>query len=145
MSQTLWHWGNTQRIFPEYRVPTGYYSRYENYLLLGNSNSELSENAIIEFCKVYKLKSLVKSETSYKNPDRLSCIALILTNRPRSFQRCHIVETGLSHFHKMTTTIMKMYFKKEGPRVIQHRDYKRFDKQSSCQDVFASLHEKMLI
>ena len=138
MSQTLWHCGNTQQIFPEYRVPTGYYSRYENYLLLGNSNSELSENAMIEFCKVYKLKC----ETSYKHPDRPSCIALILTNRPRSFQRCHIVETGLSDFHKMTATIIKMYFKKKGPRVIHYTDYKRFDKQSSRQDVFASLHEK---
>ena len=35
-------------------------SRYENYLLLGDFNSEPSENSMIEFGKVYKLKNLVK-------------------------------------------------------------------------------------
>ena len=30
-----------------------YSSRYENYLFFGDFNSEPSENAIIEFCKVY--------------------------------------------------------------------------------------------
>ena len=50
-------------------------------LLLGYFNSEPSENAMIEFCKICKLKP--------------SCIDLILTNRPRSFHGCHIVETGL--------------------------------------------------
>ena len=99
-----------------------YSSRYENYLLLGDFNSEPSENAIIEFCKVYRLKNFVKGVTCYKNPKKPSCIDLILTNRPRSFHGCHIIETGLSDFHKMTITVMKMYFQKQGPRVIHYRD-----------------------
>ena len=61
-----------------------YSSRYGNYLLLGDFNSETSENAIIKFCKVYRLKNLVKGATCYKNPEKPSCIDLILTNRPRT-------------------------------------------------------------
>ena len=61
----------------------------------------LLKNAIIKFCKVYRLKNLVKGATCYKNPEKPSCIDLILTNRPRSFHGCHIIETGLLEFHKM--------------------------------------------
>ena len=67
---------------------------------------------------------------------------MIHTERSRSFQRSHIVETGLSDFHKMTATVMKIYFKTQGPRVIYHRDYKRFNVQSFCLDLFASLHKE---
>ena len=77
-----------------------YSSRYENFLLLVDFNSEPSDNAMIEICKVYKLKNLVKGAMCYKNPKKPSCIDLILTNRPRFFHRCHIIKTGLSDFHK---------------------------------------------
>ena len=119
-----------------------YSSRYENYLLLGGFNYEPSENAIIEFCKVYRLKNLVEGTKCYKNPEKPSCIDLILTNRPRSFHGCYIIETGLSDIHKMTVTVMKMYFQKQGPRVIHYMDYKSFNAQNFRQDVFANLHEE---
>ena len=101
-----------------------------------------SENAMIEFCKVYKLKNLVKGATCYKIPEKPSCIDLILTNRPRSFHGCHIIETGLSDFHEMTVIVMRMCFKKQDLRVLRYRDYKRFNRQSFRQDVFANLHEE---
>ena len=47
-----------------------------------------------------------------QKPEKPSSINLILTNRPRSFQGCRIVETGSSDFDKMTVTVMKIYFKK---------------------------------
>ena len=52
------------------------------------------------------------------------------------------IETGISDFHKMTVTAMRMYFKKQVRRVIHYRDYKRFDTQSFHQDIFANLHEE---
>ena len=97
---------------------------------------------MIEFCKVYKLKNLVKSATCYKNPEKPSCIDLILTNRPRNFHGCHIIETGISNFHKMTVTVMKMHFKQQDPRFINYRDYKRLNTQSFSQDISPNLHEE---
>ena len=97
---------------------------------------------MIEFCKVYKLKKLVKGATCYKNPKKPSCIDLILTNRSRSFHRCHVIEIGLSDFHKTIVTVMKMYFKKHGLRVLHCRDYKRLNTQNFGQDVFVNLHEE---
>ena len=114
----------------------------ENYLLLCDFNSDTSENVMIEFCKVCKLKNLVKGATCYKNPEEPTCIDLSLTDRPSSFHGCHIIETGIADFHKMTVTVMKIYFKKQGPRVIRYRDHKRFNTQSFRQVVFANLHEE---
>ena len=50
---------------------------------------------------------MINKPTYYKNPEKLSCIDLILTNCPRSFQNSCVVETGLSDFHKIVTTVMK--------------------------------------
>ena len=33
-----------------------------------------------------------------------SCIDLIWTNKAQSFQTTYVIETGLSDFHRMTTT-----------------------------------------
>ena len=63
-----------------------------------------------EFCGVYNLKSLIREPTCYKNPENPSCIDLILTNGPFNFQNSCVFETGLSDFHKIAVTVMKMHF-----------------------------------
>ena len=35
-------------------------------------------------------------------------------------------ETGLSGFHKLTITVLKQYFPKLKPKVVNHRDYQSF-------------------
>ena len=60
-----------------------YSSKYENFILLGDFNVEPTEDAMEEFIKVYNLKNLVKGPTCFKNPDKLSCINLILTNKSK--------------------------------------------------------------
>ena len=72
----------------------------------------------------YNLKSLVKQKTCFKNPDNPSCIDLILTNSPRGFQDSSLFETGLSDFHKLTTTVLKQYFPKPKPKIVNYRDYR---------------------
>ena len=74
----------------------------------------------------YNLKSLVKQKTCFKNPDNTSCTDLILTNSPRSFQDNSVFETGLSDFHKLTTTVLKQYFPKPKPKIVNYRDYRNF-------------------
>ena len=74
----------------------------------------------------YNLKSLVKQKTCFKNPDNPSCIDLILTNSPRSFQDSSVFETGLSNFHKLIITVLKQYFPKPKPKIVYYRDYRNF-------------------
>ena len=75
------------------------------------------------FCESYKFKSLIKDPTCFENPENPSCIDLILTISPYSFQNSCVIETGLSDFHKMIVSAMKTTFQKLKPRIAQYRDY----------------------
>ena len=84
-----------------------YLGKYDNVLLIGDFNSEITETNMDEFCNIYNLKSLIKENTCFKNPSNPSCIDLMLTNRSRSFIGSQTVELGVSDFHKMTVTVLK--------------------------------------
>ena len=79
------------------------------------------------FCDIYHLKNLVNVPTCYKNPLKPSCIDLFLTNCSRSFQDTQVIETGLSDFHKMNITVLKMFFSKQKHETVFFRNYKKFD------------------
>ena len=90
-------------------------------------DSVSSETALRNFCDLYQLKNLVREPTCFKNPDNPSCIDLFLTNCSRSFQDTQVIETGLSDFHKMNLTVLKMFFTKQKHETIFYRNYKKFD------------------
>ena len=102
-------------------------SRYDKYFWIGDFNSETSETALRNFCDLYKLKNLVREPTCFKNPDNPSCIDLFVTNCSRSFQDTQVIETGLSDFHKMNLTVLKMLFTKQKYETIFYRNYKKID------------------
>ena len=89
-----------------------YIGNYDNILLLGDFNSEFSEPCFNVFCDNYNFKNLLKEPTCYKIPDNTSCIDLFLTNRLRSFQCTTTIETGISDFHKLVVTVLKIFNKK---------------------------------
>ena len=104
-----------------------YSSKYDNFVVLGDLNTEISNSFMGQFCASYNLKSLIQEPTCFKSVDNPSCIDLILTNHPMCFQNSGVYETGISDFHKLTFTVLKTYFQKTKPRVIKYRDYKYFD------------------
>ena len=53
-----------------------YSTHYDNILILGDFNTEMSENSMIEFCARYNLKNLVKEPTCYKNLTKPTCISI---------------------------------------------------------------------
>ena len=101
-----------------------YLSKYDNIILLGDFNSEISETAMSDFCDIYNLENLVNKATCFKNPTNPSCIDIILTNRENSFQKTKIIETGISDHHSMTVTTLKTCLKKKSPKIITYRNYK---------------------
>lgn len=115
--------------------------KYENFLLLGDLNSEVSEDSMQDFCDVYNLKSLVKVPTCFKNPENPSCIDLILTNKPRCFQNTTVIESGLSDFHKFTVTVMKTHFPKQSPKVINYRNYKYYVNENFRNDFLSEIRQ----
>ena len=77
---------------------------------------------------------MVKKPTCFKNPAKPTCIDLIITNKPGMFQNAKTYETGLSDFHKLVASTMRLSYKKRLPRMIKSRDYKNFEN---------SLYEKL--
>ena len=89
--------------------------KYERLLFLVDFNAGMEDFSIKTFCSSDNLTSVTSKPTCYKNPDKPTCIGLILTNCPGSFQNSYNIETGLSDFHKMI-----VYWNIE-PRVINYR------------------------
>ena len=85
-------------------------SKYDNFIVLGYFNAQPTEIAMSDFMEVYNFKNLTKGRTCFKNPNKLSCIDVILTNRKKRFMLSTLIETGVSDFHKMVVTVLKSCF-----------------------------------
>ena len=116
-----------------------YLPLYDNVILLGDFNSEVSEGPVDDFCSLYNLKNLIKSPTCFKSNANPSCIDLILTNRINSFQNSSTVETGLSDFHHLVFTVLKTTFRKKTPKMVRYRDYRNYSSFNYLNDVNRSL------
>ena len=99
---------------------------YDNILLLRDFHSESSDPWLNDFCDIYNLKNLVKEPTCYKNPDNPSCIDLFRTNKQRTFQCTTAIETIIFNFHKLVVTVLKTFYKKQRPKIINYRNYENF-------------------
>ena len=103
-----------------------YYGKYENVVFLGDFNAGIEQTTMKSFCESYNLTNFIKQPTSFKNPEKPSCFDLLLTNRPKSFQSTHVIETGLSDFDRMTVFGLKMHFRKLPPRIISYRNFSNY-------------------
>ena len=110
-------------------------SKYDNIILMGDFNAEPADTVVSDFCEIYNLKNIIREKTCFKNQNNPSCIDLIITNRPKSFQNSMVIETGLSDFHKMCITVMKKYYSKQKPFIIHYRKFKDFNNDSLIEDV----------
>ena len=115
------------------------HDNYDDFLIVGDLNFEIAESSTHDLCNSYNLRSLCYKSTYYKNPEKPSCIDLFLTSSPNSFQNTQTIETGLSDFHKLVVTILKMYLPNNQPKVITYRDYKNFDNSRFSKDFMSEM------
>ena len=60
---------------------------YDKIIFLRELNTCINDNAMMSFCSLNYLTSLIDQPTCYKNPDQPTCVDLILTNSPNYFQK----------------------------------------------------------
>ena len=89
-----------------------YLTKYDQLLFLADFNAEVEDSYVKTFCSTYNLTSMINRPTCYKIPEKPSCIDLILTNCPISFQNSCAIETVLLDFHKLVVTAMKKTYNK---------------------------------
>ena len=90
-------------------------STYDRFLLVDDFNAEYSEETLSNFEK-HNAANIVKDKTCLKSLNNPSFIVLFITNRPRCFQNTTAFSTGLSSFHKMAVTVLKISFSKAPPK-----------------------------
>ena len=54
--------------------PEVYMKIYDNFLIVGDFNSEMAESTVDNFCGTYHLHNLIKDPKCFKNPYKPSCI-----------------------------------------------------------------------
>ena len=89
---------------------------------MGDFNVRFTEVTMAAFCDEYKLKTLNKEPTCFKNYMSPSCIDLFLTNCPKSFESTLTIETGLSDFHKLIVTVLKAKHENVPPKCSLNRE-----------------------
>ena len=77
----------------------------------------------------FVLLKTVKNKTCFKSIENPSCIDLIRTDKPGSFQYTNVFEAGISDHHKLVTTVMKAKFTKALPKYVHYHNYKNVNKQ----------------
>ena len=101
-----------------------YSSIYDNKVVFGDFNLEISHPVMLSFMNNKNFINLVKGNTCFKGKG--SCIDLILTNRRHSFKHTSSIETGLSDHHHLISSMMKTSSEKEESKVLVYRDYTNF-------------------
>ena len=85
---------------------------YENIILIGNSNVELSVASMSDFLNICNLKYFAKQKNCYKNPEK-PCISNS-DKLPEKFSKPLRI-SGFSDFHKITLTDVKLHFPETKP------------------------------
>ena len=101
--------------------------KYENLIVMGDFNIDIKssnsdKDKLENFCNLFNLINLVHSETYFMKNSK-TIIDLLLTNEHLNFQKTHVIETGLSDYHKMIST----FSSKLKTKVICYRSYKKFN------------------
>ena len=132
------------KYFEQLGLALDVYSNYDKFLLAGDFNVEEDQDCLQEFLFHHNAKNLVKEKTCFKSTENPSCIDLFITNSYQNFQNTTTVATGLSDFHKMVITVLKNTFPKAKPKVVQYRDYKKFDVHNFRKDLKSGLQSKLV-
>ena len=119
-----------------------YNQHYDKFLLIGDFNSEDTEQHLSQFLYEHGSKNLVKAKTCFKNPENPSCIDLFITNSPHSFNHTTALSTGLSDCHDMTITVLKSSFTKAKPKEILYRNYKKLNSDNFKLELKNALDSK---
>ena len=136
---------NTEEYFNQVCLALDKYSSYDKFLLAGDFNTEETNDILEDFLFEQNVKNLVKEPTCFKSLTNPSCIDLLLTNSPSSFQSTTTVATGLSDFHRMVVTVMKTTFPKAEPKIIYYRDYKKFNLQDFRRELRNELRKTVVL
>ena len=100
---------------------------------MGDFNTQPNDKNFQAFYQSHDLYNLIKNKTCG------TCIDLIFTNKKRSFKNTCAIDIGVSDFHRMVFTQLKLTSQKLPPKTIFYRNYKHFVKENFENDPIVGL------
>ena len=107
---------------------------------MGDLNIDISDkrkdnnNFLPDLCNTFSLQNIITEKTCHKSNVGTS-IDIMLTNRPTSFHKTSIFETGTSDHHKLIISFFRSYFTRIPSKTIEYRKHKTFDKSKFLHDL----------
>ena len=83
-------------------------------------------------------RKLVKTPTCFKTTRR-TLLDMLLTNKPSSFQKPAVCETGLRGCHKLVFLNFRSSFIRLLLKIIKYRNYKGFNENIFCHELDQTL------
>ena len=122
--------GNKDSFFQEISICISkIMTNYENIFIAGDLNADTlnsdSNNVFTDFIENFDLINLITQPTCFKSL-KGTLLDVLLTNRPKHFQKTFVCETGLSDHHKLVATFFKSTFSKLPPKDLKYRNFKNF-------------------
>ena len=112
-------------------------------LNIGVSNERKDNNILSDLCDTFYLQNKIIEETCRKSCVGTS-VEVMLTNRPRSFHKIGIFETGISKHHKLIISFLSSYFTRIAPKTIECGKYKTFEKNKFLHDLDQELLKRAI-
>ena len=103
--------GNKEMFFNELNISLNQcVNKYYNIIVMGDLNIDISKKKdsnsfLSDLCDTFSLQNIITGKTCHKSNVGTS-IDIMLTNRPKSFHKSSIFETGSSSHHKLILSVL---------------------------------------
>ena len=107
---------------------------------MGDLNKDTSDKTkytscyLLDLFDTFSLKNIITEKICFKKRTG-TLIVILLTNRPRSFFKTVMFETGLSDHHKLILSFFRSYFSRIRSKTIQCRKNKTFNGSSFLHEL----------
>ena len=115
-------------------------NKCENVTIMGDLNIHTADktkdtcNYLSDLCDTFSLTNIINGKTYFKAQKGTS-INVLLLNKPGSFHKMDIFETGISDHHKLILSVFRSFFTRIPPKIIEYRDYKTLNETVFLHDL----------
>ena len=95
--------------------------------MVGDFNAGKSESVLAQFLHDYNAVNIIHKNKWCSAINSPTCIDLIITNCPNSFQSITLFCTALSDFHNLLVTVLKTSFREAAPKQLHYRNHNKFN------------------
>ena len=115
-------------------------NKYDNFVVMGDLNIDISDkrkdnnNFLSDLCGLFSLQNIITGKACHKSNVGTS-VDIMLTNRPKSFHKTSIFQTGISDPQKLILSFSRSCFMRIPSKTLEYRKYKTFGKSKFLHDL----------